>query len=91
MSFTISLNVGVSFAINNEAYLVTDKVEVKEEVEGDNGVMPNLVGMTCRKAARIAKSKSITLKISGNGVIEKQSIKAGAKTKYGQVCKVVAK
>ena len=52
--------------------------------------MPNLVGMSIRKAISIAKNLKIELEITGSGVIVAQSIQTGEKLSYLQKCRVRA-
>jgi cell division protein FtsI/penicillin-binding protein 2 len=80
----------VSFDSVNEAIVVVDKKVNLSKQKIDTSQMPNLVGMTVRKAISLAKSLKIELEISGSGIITAQSIQPGEKIKFLQKCKVKA-
>jgi len=53
--------------------------------------MPNLIGLSLRKAIAISNRSSVKLVVRGNGIIVAQSIKQGSNIKFGDVCTVTAK
>lgn len=80
----------VAFDQKNEAIVVIDKKSNFVETKIDPHQMPNLIGLTVRKAISISKNLKIDLEIKGNGVITSQSIQPGEKIKFLQKCKVTA-
>ncbi|HOV16586.1 MAG TPA: penicillin-binding transpeptidase domain-containing protein [Candidatus Cloacimonadota bacterium] len=80
----------VSLAKNYPIVLVTGKSISAEEYTVPTGIMPNLAGMTLRKAVQISASNKIKLKIKGVGIVRKQSIIAGTKIQPGSTCVVEA-
>lgn len=81
----------ISFDSKNEAIVVVDKRSNYKEMKINPSVMPDMAGMTIRKAIALAKNLKIELEISGNGIITAQSIKPGESIKFQQKCKVYAK
>ncbi len=81
---------GVAFDRSNKVVIVIDHKHKEVAVDPASSTMPDLVGKTIRKAADLARRSNIKLQVNGNGVVRKQSIKAGEKIKYGQVCQVEA-
>jgi len=77
----------------NEKVVLVFKPEVAEtsEVTVSDYLMPNLKGLTLRKALALAHQKSVKLSVNGSGIVTKQSIPAGEKISYGEQCKVTAK
>lgn len=80
----------VAFDQKNEAIVVIDKKSNFVETKIDPHQMPNLIGLTVRKAISISKNLKIDLEIKGNGIITSQSINPGEKIKFLQKCKVTA-
>lgn len=80
-----------SFNKNEKVVLVfKPEVEEKTEVSVSDYLMPNLKGLTLRKALALAHQKSVKLSVNGSGLVVKQSISAGEKISYGEQCKVTA-
>jgi cell division protein FtsI/penicillin-binding protein 2 len=50
------------------------------------GLMPDLCGLTLRKALQMAALENISLKILGTGVVRKQSVQAGSRITKNTVC-----
>lgn len=50
------------------------------------GVMPNLVGMTLRKAVKAASDQGVPIRIAGSGIVRKQSLLPGSRISGGSVC-----
>lgn len=80
----------VSFDKKNFAIIVLDNKNRIADTKVNPSIMPNLVGMTIRKAIQLSKSLKIDLEISGTGVITAQSILPGETIKFQQKCKVQA-
>ncbi len=81
----------VAFDKTEKVIVILDKEHNQTEVEALDYVMPNLQGLTVRKALFEAVKKNIKLIISGNGIIVSQSIPPGKKIKFGEICKIKAK
>lgn len=80
-----------SFDKNEKIILNLDNKQNAEQLNVDDYVMPNLMGLTLRKAIAISNRSSVKLVIRGNGIISVQSIKPGSKIKFGDVCTITAK
>ncbi len=61
------------------------------EIDLDSSVMPNLIGMSLRKAISTSKRNNIKLVIRGNGIISNQSIVANSRINFGDICTITAK
>ncbi len=72
--------------VSTEQSLVED--DLSEDID-DESRMPDFTGLTIREAMKIAKSRSIDLRISGSGWAVRQSPQAGAKLGDESVCKIV--
>lgn len=81
----------VSFDRKNSVTIVVDKKTQTTAVVTKGSEMPNLVGMSVRKAVQVAKSKRLALTVKGIGVVCQQSIPAGSSIKYGESCIVEAR
>ena len=79
---------GVNFNPENEVLLVFGHDENKVSLESET--MPNLIGCSLRKAIEYGKRNHVKLKISGRGVVVKQSIPPKTKIEYGQLCHISA-
>ncbi|MCK9556760.1 MAG: penicillin-binding transpeptidase domain-containing protein [Candidatus Cloacimonetes bacterium] len=53
-------------------------------------IMPNLVGMTLRKAVKTASDQGVPVKIIGSGVVRKQSLLPGSRITGSGVCTLEA-
>ena len=80
-----------SFDKNEKIILNLDNIQNNEQLNVDDYAMPNLIGLSLRKAIAISNRSSIKLVIRGNGIISAQSIKPGSNIKFGDVCTVTAK
>ncbi len=56
----------------------------------EQGVMPNLIGLTVRKALQYAAQHQINVKINGMGIVRSQSILPGSRIISGASCKIEA-
>jgi len=61
------------------------------ETDLDHTAMPNLIGLSLRKAILISKRNNIKLVIRGNGIISNQSIVPNSSINFGDVCTITAK
>jgi cell division protein FtsI/penicillin-binding protein 2 len=76
----------------NETVIVILDTEVEEAVvDVFDYAMPNLKGMSLRKAIALANKKNIRLVVEGNGLVTNQSIPPGTKTKFGERCVIEAR
>ena len=64
------------------------KTETKETVI--KGTMPNLVGMTLRKAVQMATENGVPIRINGSGIVRKQSLLPGSRISNESICLVEA-
>lgn len=70
--------------------LITGRKISVSHCSAEAGIMPDLTGMTVRKALQVLAQSKIKLKVQGAGVIKKQSVIAGSKIIPGTTCSVVA-
>lgn len=71
------------------AHPITIKIGSKQGGKAESvvqGVMPDLTGMTLRKALQMAAKENIALRISGSGTVRRQSIQPGSKVTKNTVC-----
>lgn len=54
------------------------------------GVMPDLTGLTLRKAMQVAAREKVALRINGSGLVRSQSIHPGSKVTKNTVCHLEA-
>ncbi|HHE64624.1 MAG TPA: PASTA domain-containing protein [Bacteroidetes bacterium] len=76
---------------NENLIVILDNQAVTEDVEVFDYAMPDLKGMTLRKALALANKKNIKLIVKGSGIVYKQSISPGTKTKFGEKCQIRAR
>lgn len=83
---------GVELESGRQVILVTgnEHADSGSRIDSDTDIMPNLTGMTLRRAVRKAKENNVHLIIKGRGVITSQSIKAGSNINFGAECIVRA-
>lgn len=81
----------VEFDRSEKVIVILDKEEPPNDEEVLAYVMPDLTGLTVRKALSTTVRRNIKLAVKGAGVIVSQSIPPGSKTDYGEKCIVVAK
>jgi beta-lactam-binding protein with PASTA domain len=64
----------------------------KKEAETEllPGVMPDLCGLTIRKAMQVAARENISLKIKGSGIVRRQSIQPGSRITNNTTCIIEA-
>lgn len=56
----------------------------------DSGIMPDLSGLTLRKALQLASHQKVALKIQGSGIVRRQSIQPGSRILPGAMCMIEA-
>jgi cell division protein FtsI/penicillin-binding protein 2 len=81
----------VRFDKNQMVIIVFDKKETDSYSNDDQFTMPDLKGLTIRRALQKANRNKIKLVVEGNGIIMSQSIAHGSKMEYGETCKVIAR
>jgi len=80
----------ISFDKKEKLIIRMDNQKDETRLSLEDNIMPNLVGLTLRKAITVSNKSSVKLFVRGNGVITSQSIEPGKKIKYGDVCIVKA-
>ena len=80
----------VSLDKSHPIVIVTGKKVQLEEPLPQTGVMPDLKGLTLRKALQVSSFNKIKLKIQGIGIVRKQSIIAGTLIIPGSTCIIEA-
>jgi cell division protein FtsI/penicillin-binding protein 2 len=80
----------VSLDKSHPITLVTGKLRTNNPAVTNTGLMPDLKGMTLRKAMQICSLNKINIKINGMGMVRRQSIIAGTKITPGTTCLVDA-
>ncbi len=80
----------VSLDRSHPLILVTGKVNQIVNATPQSGIMPDLKGMTLRKALQVTSFNKLKLKIQGIGIIHSQSILAGTRIAPGSTCSVEA-
>jgi cell division protein FtsI/penicillin-binding protein 2 len=80
----------VSLDRSHPIVIVTGKKVPLEEPLPQTGIMPDLKGLTLRKALQVSSYSKLKLKIQGMGIIRKQSIIAGTLIIPGSTCLVEA-
>ncbi len=80
----------VSLDKSHPIVLVTGQTDKEIMYPNQTGVMPDLTGMTLRKAIQITSNCKIRLKINGIGTVRRQSIIAGTRVTPGSTCTVDA-
>ena len=80
-----------SFDKDEKIILNLDNKQDAEQLKIDDYAMPNLLGLSLRKAIAISNRSGVKLVIRGNGIISAQSIKPGVNIKFGDVCTITAR
>ncbi|MDO9577971.1 MAG: penicillin-binding transpeptidase domain-containing protein [Candidatus Cloacimonadales bacterium] len=80
-----------AFDKKESVIVILDTAEKDEVVDVFDYAMPNLKGMTLRKAIALANKKNIRLVVDGSGSIFSQSIPPGTKIKFGERCVIKAR
>ncbi len=81
---------GVSVDRNHPITVKIGKTHGKQQAGINSGVMPDLKGLTLRKALQTAGQYKVNLVIDGSGKIRKQSILPGSRIVPGASCSVEA-
>ena len=73
--------------VSADASLMEDLAAVDNETD-DESRMPDFKGLTIREALKMARSRSIELRVSGNGWATKQVPASGSDLGEDRLCKV---
>ena len=82
---------GVNFAAGETVQIIIGQKFIGETDSANDDKMPNLTGMTLRKAIAQANKHNIKPLIEGFGTVYWQSVPVGEKIEYGQLCRMKAK
>jgi len=83
---------GVSYDKKEKVIIIIDQEKsILAETGNTDLKMPDLKGLTVRKALQKAILNNIRLQVKGHGIIYSQSIFPGKKTKYGEKCLLKAR
>lgn len=74
--------------VSTEPSLVEED-PANETVVDDESLMPDFSGLTIREAMKVAKTRSVELKVTGSGWAVRQSPQAGTALGDERVCKIV--
>ncbi len=80
-----------SFDRTEKIILNLDKKQDVDQVNGTSNTMPDLIGLSLRKAIAKSNRRNVKLVIRGNGIVSAQSIKPGSNLEDDVVCTVTAK
>ena len=81
---------GVSVDKNHPITVKLGKTKHKPSVETAVNIMPDLSGLTIRKAMQVAARHKISLNVKGTGTVRKQSIQPGSKVMANSACVIEA-
>ncbi|MDY6915939.1 MAG: penicillin-binding transpeptidase domain-containing protein, partial [Candidatus Cloacimonadota bacterium] len=82
---------GVSFGKDKKVIVILDTEEKKPKQEFSYDTkMPDLRGLSLKKALSMANKAKVKLIIKGSGKVQKQSIAPGTETKFGEKCLITA-
>jgi cell division protein FtsI/penicillin-binding protein 2 len=79
---------GSSIGPGQKVILIVDLVVEDSNKDTEKTEMPDLTGMSLRKAVYTAQKMNFTLSIDGHGIVYKQSVEPGEIIKPGLICKV---
>ena len=63
-----------------EVHISSASIAALDQEQSNQNTVPNLVGLTKEEAKEVAESLGLKLKATGNGIVFKQSVKAGTPT-----------
>jgi len=78
---------GTGIGPEHKVILIVDAINDGDDTLSTD-VMPDLVGMTLRKAVRTAQLLNLNLSINGQGRVYTQSVEVGSPIKSGLLCKI---
>ncbi len=81
---------GISVDRNHPITLKLGKAKTETKETVIKGTMPNLVGMTLRKAVQMATENGVPIRINGSGIVRKQSLLPGSRISNESICLVEA-
>jgi membrane peptidoglycan carboxypeptidase len=79
---------GISVDRNHPITLKLGKAKTETKETVIKGTMPNLVGMTLRKAVQMATENGVPIRINGSGIVRKQSLLPGSRISNESICLV---
>jgi len=82
---------GVNFADDETVQIIIGQKTIGETDSATDDKMPNLRGMTLRKAIAQTNKHNLKPLIEGIGTVYWQSVPVGEKIEYGQLCRMKAK
>jgi len=77
---------GISVDRNHPITLKLGKAKTETKETVIKGTMPNLVGMTLRKAVQMATENGVPIRINGSGIVRKQSLLPGSRISNESIC-----
>ncbi|MDD4667816.1 MAG: penicillin-binding transpeptidase domain-containing protein [Candidatus Cloacimonetes bacterium] len=81
---------GISVDRNHPITLKLGKSNSDDKQSIIKGTMPNLVGLTLRKAVQLASENGVPIRINGSGIVRKQSLLPGSRLSNESICQVEA-
>lgn len=81
---------GISVDRNHPITLKLGKSNSDNKQSIIKGTMPNLVGLTLRKAVQLASENGVPIRINGSGIVRKQSLLPGSRLSNESICQVEA-
>lgn len=81
---------GISVDRNHPITLKLGKGKKVTQETVIKGTMPNLLGLTLRKAVQVASENGVPIKINGTGIVRKQSMLPGSRISSESICQVEA-
>lgn len=81
---------GVTVDRNHPITLKIGRSVDKKAPVYETGSMPNLIGQSLREALKTASKQGIAVKISGSGIVRKQSVLPGSRIIKGSTCMLEA-
>lgn len=77
---------GITVDKNHPITLKIGRSKAQDHKAVNAGTMPNLVGLTLRKALKAASDQGVEVRIIGSGIVRKQSLLAGSRISSESVC-----
>lgn len=77
---------GISVDRNHPITIKIGRIAGTDQQVVSQGAMPNLVGLTVRKAMQIASRYRIAIRVNGTGIVRRQSIQSGSRLSGNSLC-----
>ena len=77
---------GITVDKNHPITLKIGRSKAQDHKTVITGTMPDLVGLTLRKALKSASDQGVEIRIIGSGIVRKQSLLVGSRITSGSVC-----